>query len=86
MHIGLNGISFYPGVLGGMETYFKNLLRWLQEIDTYNDYTVICCKSYERELLLFKPRFKIKTYNYKKNSLNWAVRGALRNFLNGVSP
>jgi glycosyltransferase involved in cell wall biosynthesis len=82
MHIGLNAISLYPGAIGGMETYFRNLLLWLQKIDTGNRYTVIYNEKYVNDLALFNPAFSVKAFWYEKGSVNWYVRGVLRNALN----
>ncbi len=79
MHIGLNAINLYPGAIGGMETYFRKLLHWLQKIDGTNKYTVIYNEGYAADLALFNPAFELKTYRYEKKSLNWYVRGILRN-------
>lgn len=81
MQIGLNAISLYPGAIGGMETYFRNLLHWLQRIDIDNNYTVIYNEPYVADLQLFSDKFRVKTFNYEKNSFNWAVRGLLRNLI-----
>ena len=82
MNIGLNAITLYPGAIGGMETYFRKLLHWLQKIDNTNKYTVIYNEGYAADLPLFNPAFTMKTYRYEKKSLNWYVRGVLRNALN----
>jgi glycosyltransferase involved in cell wall biosynthesis len=82
MHIGLNAITMYPGAIGGMETYFRKLLHWLQKIDSTNKYTVIYNQGYAADLPLSNPAFSMKTYHYEKKSFNWYVRGVLRNTLN----
>lgn len=82
MNIGINAISLYPGAIGGMETYFRNLLHWLQKIDTKNKYTVIYNEKYVNDLALLNPSFAVKTYRYEKGSINWFVRGVIRNTLN----
>lgn len=65
-----------------METYFRKLLHWLQQIDNTNRYTVIYNEAYAADLPLFNPAFTMKTYRYEKKSFNWYVRGVLRNTLN----
>ncbi|MBJ6727033.1 glycosyltransferase family 4 protein [Geomesophilobacter sediminis] len=82
MNIGLNGISLYPGKIGGMETYFRNLLYWLQVIDRENSYGVILNEGYVDSFPLPNPSFTLKPFHYELNSWNWKVRGVLRNVLN----
>lgn len=82
MKIGLNAISFVPGKIGGMETYFRNLLRYLQHLDTENQYTLFCDRRYAGEFPLENARFQIRHVNYARPSYKWFVRGLLRNSIN----
>jgi glycosyltransferase involved in cell wall biosynthesis len=82
MKIGLNAISFVPGRMGGMETYFRNLVNSLQQCDTDNRYTLFCDERFISEFPLFNKSFTIRNVNYAKPSLNWFVRGIMRNFFN----
>jgi glycosyltransferase involved in cell wall biosynthesis len=79
MKIGLNAISFVPGKIGGMETYFRNLLRYLQRLDTENQYTVFCDRRYAAEFPFESERFQVRHVNYARPSYKWFVRGLLRN-------
>ena len=82
MNIGLSAISFVPGGIGGMETYFRNLVDRLQKLDDDNCYTIFCDERYAGEFPLRNDRFRIRHLNYAKPSLKWFVRGALRNTVN----
>ena len=80
MNIGIGAIGFIPGKMGGTETYIRNLVHSLQEIDHENSYSIICNSSSNRdEFPLVNPAFGTKIYNYTKPSLGWFVRGVLRN-------
>ena len=79
MKIGLNAISFVPGKMGGMETYFRNLVTLLQRLDQSNRYTIFCDRRYASEFALENPSFSVETVNYAKPSLKWFARGVLRN-------
>jgi glycosyltransferase involved in cell wall biosynthesis len=78
MRIGLNGITFAPGRMGGMETYFRNLINHLQRIDHDNEYLLLCDERHARELLPVADRFRAWHVNYAHRSLKWFLRGALR--------
>lgn len=63
MKIGIIAFGYIPGGTGGTETYFRNLIRGLQEYDKKNLYTLIVKKEH---------------YNDAKdliNSTNWKVLG-----------
>ena len=81
MRIGLNLVRFVPGEMGGMETYFRNLLHYLQQLDRTNKYWLLCDERYAGEFELFNPSFTIKPWNYTQPSWRWFVRGVLRNTL-----
>ncbi len=78
MNIGLNVIGFLPGGFGGTETYFRNLLHYLQEIDHENNYTLLCDMRNIREFPVFNPLFKTRSYHFARPSPGWLVRGLLR--------
>lgn len=82
MKVGLSAISFVPGRMGGMETYFRNLLASLQCFDRENGYTVFCDERVAGEFPLFNNAFQVEHVNYARPSLNWFLRGVLRNTLN----
>jgi len=65
--------------MGGVETYLRNLLRSLQEVDHINQYSLICDSHYAYELPLANPNFKVLLSNYTKPSFMWFVRGIIRN-------
>lgn len=82
MRVGLNATSFLPGRMGGMETYFRNLLDCLQHQDRENSYQLLCDKRFAGEFSLFNPAFSIEYINYAKPSPAWFLRGIVRNLLN----
>jgi len=64
--------------MGGMETYFRNLLQVLQCLDSDNRYTVFCDQRYAAELPTDNERFCIRHLNYARPSFNWWLRGVGR--------
>jgi glycosyltransferase involved in cell wall biosynthesis len=82
MRVGLNATSFMPGQMGGMETYFRNLVDRLQVLDQENEYLLLCDKRHSAEFNLYNPRFRTEHINYAKPSPAWFLRGILRNTLN----
>src|SRR4051794_29441766 len=82
MKIGLNAISFVPGRMGGMETYFRNLVAMLQRLDRENRYTLFCDRRFAGAIELGNPGFAVSEVNYAKPSLKWFARGVLRNLCN----
>jgi glycosyltransferase involved in cell wall biosynthesis len=82
MRVGLNATSFSPGRMGGMETYFRNLVDRLQSHDHDNDYLLLCDKRFGGEFLLANPAFRMEYINYAKPSPAWFLRGVVRNVLN----
>jgi len=79
VNIGLNAIGFVPGKIGGMETYFRNLVYFLQRFDSKNRYTLYCDRHYAAEFVLDNARFQIKLVNYARPSFKWFLRGVLHN-------
>lgn len=79
MNIALNAILFRPGQMGGMETYFRNLLFSLQEADDENRYSVLCDSHYIDELPLAHKNFTVSLLNFTQPSFGWFVRGVIRN-------
>ena len=81
MNIGLNAMKFIPGRIGGVETYFRNLIYFLPRIDCHDDYTIFCESRFKAEFPVATPRFHVKALNYSNGSLNWLLRGVIRNTL-----
>ncbi|MDW7710829.1 MAG: glycosyltransferase family 1 protein [Deferrisomatales bacterium] len=81
MRIGLNLVRFVPGDMGGMETYFRNLLGHLQQLDQANDYWLLCDERYAGSFELQNSSFRLKPWNYTRPSWRWFARGVLRNAL-----
>lgn len=82
MNIVLNAVAFSPGRMGGIETYFRNLVASLQNVDTGNNYHLICNERYIDSFSLTNPHFKPLSCNYSKPSPYWYLRAAIRH----VSP
>lgn len=82
MKIGLNAITFVPGGIGGMETYFRNLVDRVQRLDSYDSFTIICDKKFAGEFPIFSEQVRFRHVNYAKHSFKWLARGILRNTLN----
>ncbi|HIJ87341.1 MAG TPA: glycosyltransferase family 4 protein [Desulfuromonadales bacterium] len=82
MRVGLNATSFHPGSMGGMETYFRNLVDRVQVLDHENEYLILCDKRFAKEVPLVNPNFRLEYINYAKPSPAWFLRGAVRNIFN----
>ena len=82
MRVGLNATSFLPGQMGGMETYFRNLVDRVQAFDHDNEYLILCDKRFAGEFPLPNPNFRMEHINYAKPSPAWFVRGIGRNIFN----
>lgn len=74
-------MKFSPGRIGGVETYFRNLIYFLPRIDCHDDYTIFCESEFKAEFPADDPRFHVKAFNYSKGSLHWLLRGVIRNTL-----
>lgn len=78
MKIALNAVAFNPGRMGGVETYFRNLVSSLQDVDTSNDYYLICSKRNFNSLHLSNPHFRPLPCSFSKPSPLWYLRAAIR--------
>lgn len=85
MRIGLNAVDFFPGEMGGIETYFRDLLHHLQRVDHRNEYTVLCVEPRSKEFPLSRSSFRVREYGFARRSPAWLVRAALRGAL-GMDP
>ena len=77
MRIGLNAIGFNPGTMGGVETYFRQLLRYLQFESGAHNYLITCKNTEVNSFELQNPRFSIKVFNIGRPSFSWLIRGVL---------
>ncbi len=57
MRIGINALYLIPGKTGGMSVYLKNYLKYLQEIDTTNEYFIYISIEGTGTLNLFAKNF-----------------------------
>jgi glycosyltransferase involved in cell wall biosynthesis len=78
MKIVLNAVAFSAGQMGGGETYFRNLLSSLQDVDTCNDYSLICSELHVNSFQLSNPHFRSLACSYTKPSPLWYLRAAIR--------
>jgi len=78
MKIALNAVAFAPGRMGGIESYFRNLVASLQGLDTGHDYHLICSDRCVDSFQLSNPRFRPLACGYCKPSPLWYLRAATR--------
>jgi len=64
--------------MGGVESYFRNLVSSLQNIDDSNNYSLICNERYFASFLLENPHFKPLPCSFAKPSSLWYLRAAIR--------
>jgi len=81
MRIGLNIIGLALGAWGGVETYFRNLLQYLQKVDSGNEYTLLIDDRNVAHFPLFSPSFSRRIYRFARPSFPWFVRASLRQAL-----
>lgn len=81
IRIGINALSLAPGRMGGVETYFNNLIASLQETDRKNEYVVLLNLPQVRILPLRNPNFSIRHFHYGNPSFRYLLRGFLKNTL-----
>jgi len=79
MRIGINALGLAPGQMGGVETYFNNLIDSLQETDRENEYVVLLNLPQVRILPLRNPNFSIRHFHYGNPSARYLLRGFLKN-------
>lgn len=79
MNIGINTTGFWPGKVGGVETYLRNLVLYLQRCDSNNRYTLLCDESIADEFPLGSTNFTIKLCSYRKSSFKKMFRSILMN-------
>ena len=77
MRVGLNAIGFSPGTMGGVETYFRQLLLHLQLDCGVHDYLIVCKNTDVDSFELQNPRFSMKVFNIGRPSLRWLIRGVV---------
>ena len=78
MKIALNAVAFAPGRMGGVESFFRNLVASLQDLDTDHDYRLICSDRCVDSFQLSNPRFRPLSCGYCKPSPLWYLRAATR--------
>jgi glycosyltransferase involved in cell wall biosynthesis len=77
MRIAINLIGYTPG-RGGVETYVTNLLVELQNINSENQYIVLCNEDAVSSLNVHAANFSLKVYSYQEYSTRWIIRGLLK--------
>lgn len=78
MKIVLNAVAFVPGRMGGVESYLRNLVSSLQELDGGHDYYLICNQRDLASFQLSSPRFHALRCAFAKPSPLWYLRAAMR--------
>ncbi len=78
MKIAINAVDFRSGGMGGVETYLRNLWKYLQQADGVNSYDLYCAKRYFSAFPSTRPDIGHRAIDCSHGSLNWFVRGALR--------
>ncbi len=58
MRVGINALYLIPGAVGGTESYLRNLLRALQELDREDDFTVFTNRENAGTFSLQAPNFR----------------------------
>jgi glycosyltransferase involved in cell wall biosynthesis len=81
MRIGLNIIGLALGAWGGVETYFRNLLHYLQKVEYGNEYTLLIDDRNVAHFPLNNPSFTRQISHFARPSFPWFVRAALRRTL-----
>ena len=76
MRVCLNALLYYPGELGGVETYFQNLLRYLPQVEPQHEYLVVGHDGNRGSLLKHGDPWRVEILPYGRPSLGWALRGA----------
>lgn len=79
MIIGLNAIIFEAGKMGGVETYFRNLVKHLQLQGNRHEFLLINNDAPGSELPLSHPNFRSMRFPYAPTSFKGFVRNVLRN-------
>ena len=82
MIIGLNAIIFEAGKMGGVETYFRNLVLHLQLQGRHHEFLLIGNDATGSELSLSHPNFRSMRFPYAPSSFKGFVRNVLRNTIN----
>jgi glycosyltransferase involved in cell wall biosynthesis len=88
MNIGLNALHFSPGEMGGVETYLKYLVDYLQKADNKNRYTILCSRDSTYDFHLSNPSFSVEFIDFRRNTTKFFIRGILKNlfFVDILSP
>ncbi|MGA7103932.1 MAG: hypothetical protein WBX49_01185, partial [Candidatus Deferrimicrobiaceae bacterium] len=81
MKIGLNVISFLPGRMGGVESYFRNLLYYFRLTGETDEFVILCTKRNRDEFTLPNSSFTASAFPYSPFSFRWFLRGILKNAL-----
>lgn len=80
MRVILNALDFHPSRMGGMETYFRNLLGSLQEVCGKGEdrFTVITVAPNAAAFPIRNPAFGHVEFPFAKPSAGWFFRAAVR--------
>ena len=79
IRIAINGIDFTSGRMGGVETYFRNLIGCFQAMDTGDKVVVLINRNQKNHLPLNSPSLEIVECDYAMPSMGWLARGIAKN-------
>jgi len=80
MRVALNAISFAPGTIGGMETYFRSLISAFASLPGDDRYQVCGDSRYLSGLMPDDARFELEACKgFAPRSIGWLARGIIRN-------
>ncbi|MCE1225457.1 MAG: glycosyltransferase family 4 protein [Geobacteraceae bacterium] len=80
MRVALNAVSFAPGTIGGMETYFRSLISAFASLPGDDCYQLFGDNRYLSGLMPDDARFEVKACNgFAPRSTGWLARGIIRN-------
>jgi len=83
--IGLNNVWFRPGKMGGVETYFRNLVRALERADSPHQFVLLANREHSDAVRAASPRFSVRAVFPRPGSPALALRGIVQQ-LTGVDP
>jgi glycosyltransferase involved in cell wall biosynthesis len=58
MRIGINALFMIPGGVGGSETYLRNLIQHLEQVDRANEYIIFVNRESSNTFALVSPNFR----------------------------
>jgi glycosyltransferase involved in cell wall biosynthesis len=79
VHVALDALDFFPGRMGGIETYLRNLVAALQEVPGDDlRFTLVCLSPLARELPVGGRRWSVRELPAGRPSPGWLARRLLQ--------